>query len=146
MKLKPMTLACIFITAPLICQKENQRKAPMTFNENIVELCKKNTFFRKEVITGQHSQVVLMSIKPGQDIGQEIHKVDQTLVFVQGTGEAIINGQKSAIAANHLVFVPAGAQHNFINTGKTDLKLYTIYAPAQHKPGTVEKEKMNDRD
>lgn len=146
MNLKQMTLACIFITAPLMCQKENQRKTIMTFNQNIVELCKINTFFRKEVITGPHSQVVLMSIKPGQDIGQEIHKVDQTLVFVQGTGEAIINGQKSAIAANHLVFVPAGTQHNFINTGKNDLKLYTIYAPAQHKPGTVEQEKMNDRD
>lgn len=118
----------------------------MIFNQNIVELAKQNNFFRKEVVTGPHSQVVLMSIKPGQDIGQEVHKVDQTLVFVQGTGKAVINGQTSAIAANHLVFVPAGTQHNFINTGNQDLKLYTIYAPAQHKPGTVEKTKQQDND
>lgn len=116
----------------------------MAFNQNIIELCKKNSFFRKEVVTGPHSQVVLMSILPGQDIGEEVHKVDQTLIFVQGTGQAVLNGKSSDIGANSLVFVPAGTKHNFKNTGSQDLKLYTIYAPAQHKPGTVEKTKQQN--
>lgn len=113
----------------------------MPFNKNIIELCKENTFFRKEVVTGPHSQVVLMNLLPGQDIGEEVHKVDQILIFVQGTGKAILNGASSEVSAGHLAFVPAGTKHNFINTGSQDLKLYTIYAPAQHKPGTVEKTK-----
>lgn len=113
----------------------------MPFNENIFELAKQNTFYRKELVTGPHSQVVLMSIPVGQDIGQEVHKVDQTLIFVQGQGQAIINNAVSEVFPNHLVFVPAGMQHNFKNTGKSELKLFTIYAPAQHKPGTIEKNK-----
>lgn len=120
------------------CSKIYDNKGTkMEFNENIMELAKKNEFFRKVLVTGQHSQVVLMSIPVGQEIGQEVHKVDQTLVFVQGNGQAIINGNVSNVSTNHLVFVPAGAQHNFKNTGSQDLKLFTIYAPAQHKPGTI---------
>lgn len=111
----------------------------MIFNKNIFELAIQNNFFRKEIVTGPHSQVVLMSIAPGEDIGEEIHKVDQILIFVKGNGQAVINGVASEIHINHLVFVPAGTKHNFINTGKEDLKLFTIYAPAQHKPGTLEK-------
>lgn len=113
----------------------------MWFNHNIVELCKQNSFFRKEIVTGPHSQVVLMNVLPGQDIGEEVHKVDQSLVFVQGKGQAILNGKTSEIAPGHLVFVPAGTRHNFKNTGSEDLKLYTIYAPTEHKPGEVVKTK-----
>lgn len=113
----------------------------MVFNKNIVELAKQNTNFRQEVITGPHSQVVLMSIPVGGEIGLETHKVDQTLIIVQGRGHAIINNATSEILPNHLIFVPAGTQHNFKNTGSEDLKLYTVYAPAQHKPGTVQKVK-----
>lgn len=130
-----------------ICKKSENKGKKMIFNQNIVELAKKNDFFRKELVTGEHSQVVLMSIPVGQDIGQEVHKVDQTLIFVQGRGQAIINGNVSDVKANHLVFVPAGAQHNFKNTGSEDLKLFTIYAPAQHKPGTIAKTKpVQDED
>jgi len=111
----------------------------MSFNQDIISLAKQNSFFRKEVITGPHSQVVLMSLLPGEDIGEEVHKVDQILIFVQGTGQAIINVKTSEVSAGHLAFVPAGTKHNFKNTGSSDLKLYTIYAPAQHKPGTIEK-------
>lgn len=111
------------------------------FNGNIVELAKQNDFFRKELATGSHSQVVLMSVNVGEDIGEEIHKVNQTLIFVQGKGETILNGQVAAIGEGSLVFVPAGVKHNFKNTGDQPLKLFTIYAPAQLKPGTVEKEK-----
>lgn len=110
----------------------------MSFHDDIVALAKKNEDFRREAITGQHSQVVLMSLAPGEDIGEEVHaNVDQTLVFVSGEGEAILNGEKSRITPNSLYFVPAGTRHNFINTGSTPMKLFTIYAPPEHAPGTV---------
>ena len=108
------------------------------FNQNIFELAKQNANFRQEIITGPHSQVVLMSLLPGEDTGAEVHNdVDQTLVFVEGTGEAVLNDEKSPIGPGSLTFVPAGTRHNFINTGATDLKLFTVYAPPEHKPGTI---------
>ena len=110
----------------------------MGFHDDIVALAKQNEDFRREVTTGRHSQVVLMSLAPGDDIGEEVHfEVDQTLVFVSGVGEAILNGEKSRITLNSLYFVPAGTHHNFINTGSTPMKLFTIYAPPEHAPGTV---------
>lgn len=111
------------------------------FNKNIFELAKQNTFFRKELVTAQHSQVVVMSIPVGGEIGMEVHKVDQTLIFVSGHGQAILNDEVSDVYANHLVLVPAGTKHNFKNIGAEELKLFTIYAPPQHKPGTVEESK-----
>jgi mannose-6-phosphate isomerase-like protein (cupin superfamily) len=114
----------------------------MPFNVDIIKLAKANTCFREVVATGPHSQVVVMSIPPGGDIGEEVHDdVDQTLVFVQGEGQAILDGEKSAVAVDRLVHVPAGTRHNFVNTGKVDLRLYTIYAPPEHKPGTIHKTK-----
>lgn len=107
------------------------------FNRNIVAQAIENTFFRQEILTGEHSQLVLMSIEPGDDIGEETHHVDQVLVFVAGEGEAILNGERSAVAANHLVVVPAGTVHNFRNTGTTALKLFTVYAPPEEQPGTL---------
>ncbi len=116
------------------------------FNQDIIDIAKKNTNFRKEIITGKNSQIVVMSIPVGGDIGQETHpSTDQTLLFIQGRGIAILNGQTSEIAPNHLVFVPAGTQHNFKNTGNEELKLITIYAPPQHKPGTVQKTKPQEQ-
>ncbi len=113
----------------------------MTFNKNIFELAGQNTFFRKELVTGEYSQVVLMSIPVGGEIGMERHKVDQTLVFVQGHGQAIINGEVSEVYPQSLVFVPAGAEHNFKNSGTDELKLFTVYAPPQHESGTIEETK-----
>ena len=111
------------------------------FNKDILELAKENNFFRKEILTNEHSQIVLMSIEPGDDIGEESHDVDQVLVFVEGEGEAVLNGERSKIQTNSLVVVPAGTQHNFINTGSTALKLYTVYAPPEEAPGTLHKTK-----
>ncbi|MBI2774450.1 cupin domain-containing protein [Candidatus Dependentiae bacterium] len=111
----------------------------MVFNKNIFDLATENTFFRKELITGKHSQVVLMSIPAGGEIGLEQHDVDQILVFVQGDGQVIIKGQTSPLGKNHLVFIPAGVEHNFKNTGSKELKLFTIYAPSEHEIGTVQK-------
>jgi len=114
----------------------------MDFNRDIVTLAQKNEYFRQEVVTGSYSQVVLMSIPPGVEIGEEVHSdVDQVLVFVSGEGEAILNDQRSPVTTNSLCFVPAGTKHNFVNTGSSDLKLYTVYAPPEHKPGTVHKTK-----
>ena len=111
------------------------------FNKNIETLTKENTFFRKEVITGAHSQVVLMDIKPGEDIGEEVHDVDQTLVFVSGSGEATLDNVTENVQEGSLVFVPAGTKHNFKNTGTESLKLYTVYAPSEHAAGTIHKTK-----
>lgn len=110
----------------------------MGFHEDIVTLAQRNEDFRHEIVTGRHSQVVLMSLPPGEQIGEEVHAdVDQTLIFVAGEGEAILDGERSPITANTLYFVPAGIRHNFINTGSGPLKLYTIYAPPEHPKGTV---------
>ena len=114
----------------------------MSFNEDIVKRAKANSYFREVLATGPHSQIVVMSIPPGGEIGSEVHPdIDQVLVFVQGEGEAILDGQKSAVAVDRLVHVPAGTRHNFVNTGKTGLRLYTIYAPPEHAPGTIHKTK-----
>ena len=114
----------------------------MPFNEDIVKRAKENSLFREVLSTGPHSQVVVMSIPPGGDIGDEVHEdVDQVLVFVRGEGEAILDGQSSEVSADRLVHVPAGTRHNFVNTGEIDLRLYTIYAPPEHAPGTIHRTK-----
>jgi mannose-6-phosphate isomerase-like protein (cupin superfamily) len=116
----------------------------MAFNEDIVKKAKANTNFRAVLSTGPNAQVVVMSIPPGGDIGEETHTdVDQILFFVQGEGQAVLDGKKSAVGPDRLVHVPAGMRHNFINTGKGDLRLYTIYAPPEHKPGIVRKTKAD---
>lgn len=112
------------------------------FVQDIISLAKQNTNFRQDIKTANHTQVVLMSLKPGEDIGLEVHKkIDQLLIFVQGTGEANIGGQKFPIKAGTLAFVPAGTPHNFVNTGKTDLKLFTTYSPPNHAAGVLQKTK-----
>jgi len=116
----------------------------MPFNEDIVKRAKENSLFREVLSTGPHSQVVVMSIPPGGDIGDEVHEdVDQVLVFVRGEGEAILDGQSSEVSADRLVHVPAGTRHNFVNTGEIDLRLYTIYAPPEHAPGTIHRTKAD---
>ena len=114
----------------------------MTFHEDIQALARSNTWFREVVATGPHAQVVLMSIPPGGEIGEEVHEgVDQVLVFVEGAGAAVIEGERSPVSAGHLVHVPAGTRHNFVNDGASDLKLYTVYAPPHHAHGTVHRTK-----
>jgi len=105
---------------------------------NIHQLTRENTFFRKVIFTNKDCQGVVMSIRPGEDIGLETHDdVDQILLFVKGTGRAILDGQSSDFVAGDLANVPAGTKHNFINTGEEDLKVFTIYSPPEHKDGTV---------
>ena len=109
---------------------------------DIVAAARSNDAFRREVLTGDHEQVVVMTIPPGGEIGDEVHPdTDQVLAFVDGRGEAILDGQRSAIDPNDLVFVRAGTRHNFVNTGDAPLRLITIYAPPEHEPGTVHQTK-----
>ena len=112
-----------------------------TINEDIARHAIENTDFRREIITNKHTQVVLMSIEPGDDIGEETHEGDQILYFVDGEGEAILAGQKSRVGPGYLVSVPAGTLHNFVNTGAVPLKLYTVYAPPEEEPGTLHRTK-----
>lgn len=107
-----------------------------SLHKDIIALTKANDWFRKEVVTGEKSQVVLMSIEPGDEIGEETHDVDQTLVFVEGTGEAILADVTEKFDEGDLFFVPAGTKHNFRNTGSGPLKLFTVYAPSEHVAGT----------
>lgn len=112
------------------------------YAEDIKKRTKENSNFRKVLHTGKHSQIVAMSIKVGEDIGEEVHEdTDQMLFFVEGNGEALINGQMRPVFPDSVVFVPAGTMHNFKNTGNENLKLFTVYAPPEHPDGTVHKTK-----
>ena len=103
----------------------------------IVKMAMNNEAFRDEVITGKECQVVLMTLQPGEEIGAEVHEDhDQILVLVEGNGQAVLSGRAREVGANDLIFVHAGVEHNFINTGAKALKLYTVYAPPEHKAGT----------
>lgn len=109
---------------------------------DIVRVAGSNEAFRREVLTGEHEQVVVMTIPPGEEIGEEVHPdTDQVLAFVDGTGEADLDGQSSEIGPNDLVFVHAGTRHNFRNTGEGPLRVITIYAPPEHPPGTIHETK-----
>lgn len=109
---------------------------------DIIEAAWKNEAFRREVITGEHEQVVVMAIPAGGEIGEEVHPdTDQLLIFVDGNGEAQLDGASSEVAPNDLVFVHAGTRHNFLNTGDSPLRLITVYSPPEHEPGTVHETK-----
>ncbi len=107
--------------------------------ENIEEATIANADFRRVVYTGAFSQLVLMNLRPGEEIGSEVHDThDQFFRIDSGEGTVVIDGVEHAITDGSAVVVPAGAQHNVINTSASqDLKLYTIYSPAEHKDGTV---------
>lgn len=94
--------------------------------------------FRRVLVTGAHTQVVVMTIPPGGEIGMETHPdTDQVLFFVEGQGEAVLDGETTPVDAGHMVFVHAGTEHNFVNTGDAPLRIATAYAPPEHEPGTV---------
>lgn len=107
------------------------------FVQDIESLAVKNDKFRQVLYTGKKSQLVLMSLKPQEDIGAEIHQVDQFFRVEEGSGEAVLNGARTPIQAGFAVLVPAGVNHNIINTGSVPLKLYTLYAPPNHRDGVV---------
>jgi len=109
------------------------------FHTNIEKETLENGNFRKVLYTGKHSQLVLMSLAPSEEIGMEVHPDnDQFFRFEKGVGKAIIDGNEYELANGDVIIVPAGAQHNIINTSaEEELKLYTLYSPAHHKDGVV---------
>ena len=106
-----------------------------TFNKDMGQLAKGNTYFQRQVYLDDNVQIVLMSLAPGEDIGEETHRADQTTYFVTGTGSAILNGRSTKVGANHLVVIPQGTRHNIVNKGNTPLKLFSVYAPPAEDPG-----------
>ncbi|MCX7928517.1 MAG: cupin domain-containing protein [Patescibacteria group bacterium] len=113
------------------------------FHSDIETETKSNTCFRKVLYTGRYSQLVLMSLKPGEDIGEEVHpENDQFFRIDEGEGKCVIDGNEYEIKDGDAIVVPAGAKHNVINTSKTKyLKLYTIYSPPHHKDGIIRQTK-----
>ena len=111
----------------------------MGYIDNIEDRTKENSNFRKVLYTGTHMQLVVMSLKPGEDIGVEVHdSVDQFFRVEQGEGKVVMNGQESEVKEEMVFIVPAAVEHNVINTSDLeDLKIYTIYAPPNHPQETV---------
>jgi mannose-6-phosphate isomerase-like protein (cupin superfamily) len=104
----------------------------------IATVAEQSADFRRVLWTGEHTQLVIMTIPVGGEIGLEKHEdTDQILSFVSGTGEATLSGKSRAVAAGDLVVVPAGITHNFVNTGPIPLVLYTVYGPPEHSDGAV---------
>ena len=108
------------------------------FIDNIETLTERNDDFRRVLYTGPHIQLVLMTIAPGEEIGEEVHDdTDQFFRVEEGRGEATIDGRTTPIEAGFVTLVPAGARHNIRNTGRVPLRVYTLYAPPHHEDGTV---------
>lgn len=113
------------------------------FVDNIEDLTEANKDFRRVMYTGRHMQLVLMSLKPGEEIGEETHDDrDQFFRVEKGKGEVFIDGERHKIRSDDAVIVPAGTRHNVINTGQKRLKLYTIYGPPEHRDGIVRRTKQ----
>ena len=105
--------------------------------QNIEDVAIQNPEFRRVLYTAKSCQLVVMSLKPKEEIGAEVHQLDQFFRVEEGAGEAVLDGVRTAIRAGFAVVVPAGANHNIINTGTAPLKLYTLYAPPNHRDGVV---------
>jgi mannose-6-phosphate isomerase-like protein (cupin superfamily) len=104
----------------------------------IAAVAEQSADFRRVLWTGEHTQLVIMTIPPDGEIGEEVHdENDQILTFVSGTGEAQVDGEKKDVNPGDLVVVPAGTRHNFLNTGPNPLVLYTVYGPPDHADGVV---------
>jgi mannose-6-phosphate isomerase-like protein (cupin superfamily) len=113
------------------------------FVDNIETLSVGNANFRQVLYTAKNCQLVVMSLKPKEDIGMEMHKLDQFFRVEEGSGEAILDGVHKPISAGFAVIVPAGTKHNIVNTGSVPMKLYTLYAPPNHRDGVVHKTKAD---
>jgi len=107
------------------------------FVQSIEDIAIANEAFRRVLYTARNCQLVVMALKPKEAIGMEVHKLDQFFRVEEGAGEAVLDGVRTAISAGFAVLVPAGANHNIINTGSVPLKLYTLYAPPNHRDGVV---------
>jgi mannose-6-phosphate isomerase-like protein (cupin superfamily) len=121
------------LTADGIAQKSSSE----AYQGDLDRLAEQNDEFRKVLYTGSHLQLVLMSLKKGKEIGRESHDVDQCLFIVEGSGRAEVGARTSKVSEDGVVCIPAGMEHNIVNTGRKPMKLFTVYGPPQHAPGTV---------
>ena len=116
----------------------NETRAVMKgYVQDIEGIAVKNEEFRQVLYTAKNCQLVVMALKPKEEIGAEVHKLDQLFRVEEGTGEAALDEVRTAISASFAVLVPAGTKHNIINTGTVPLKPYTLYAPPNHRDGAV---------
>lgn len=116
----------------------------MGYVTNIEKDTLENDNFRKVLFTAKHSQLVLMHLQPGEEIGAEVHELDQFIRVEAGTGKTIMDGNETEIADGSAIVIPAGTNHNIVNTSQTEpMKLYTIYSPPEHRDGTVHKTKAD---
>ncbi len=113
---------------------------------NIEKETLENTDYRRVLYTAKDMQLVLMCLQPGEEIGMEVHHLAQFIRLEQGSGVAILDGVEHQISDDYAVVIPAGTQHNIINTGTEEMKLYSIYAPPEHKDGTVHPTKADERE
>jgi len=112
------------------------------FVDNIEKATLENEYFRKVLATNGNSQLVVMCLKAGENIGMEVHNdVDQFIRIEEGTGKAILDGTEYEIADDFAVVIPAGTEHDIVNTSDSEMKLYTVYSPAEHPDGTIHKDK-----
>jgi mannose-6-phosphate isomerase-like protein (cupin superfamily) len=107
------------------------------FVQDIEAVAVKNDKFRRVATTAAHCQLVVMALRPKEELGVEVHKLDQLFRVEEGSGEVVLNGVRTAIQAGSAVLVPAGATHNIINTSASPMKLYTLYAPPNHRDAFV---------
>ncbi len=109
---------------------------------NIEKETLENDFFRKVLFTAPNSQLVVMNLKPGEEIGMEVHHLDQFIRIESGKAKVVLDGEESELEDDFVVVIPAGTEHNVINESEDkDLKLYTVYSPPEHPDGTVHKTK-----
>ena len=113
------------------------------FIKDIESIVDKNDAFRRVLYTAKNCQLVVMALKPKEEIGEEVHTLDQFFRIEEGTGEAVLDGVHMPISAGFVVLVPAGARHNIINTGSDPLKVYTLYAPPNHRDGVVDQNRAD---
>lgn len=109
----------------------------MSYQTDVFEAVKANTDFRRVLYTTDLCQLVLMNVLPGEDIGMEVHDLDQVLIFTHGQGKAILDGVETVFGPGSVTVVPAHCQHNFINVGTEPLKVISVYTPPEHPAGTV---------
>ena len=112
------------------------------FITNIEDATIDNRHYRKELFTGKHSQLVLMNLRPGEEIGMEVHELDQFIRFEAGKGKVVLDGEVHDVHDGIAVVIPAGTKHNVMNTSSQNLKLYSVYSPPEHKVGTVHQTKQ----
>ena len=123
---------------------ENQASKKMSYHSNITNDAQENENFRQVMFTGKNSQLVIMSIPPGGEVGKETHKyTEQTLFFLSGTGMGELDGKQFPIIPGDVVIVVPGTEHNFWNTGADALKIYTVYAPPNHIDGRIHRTKAD---